>query len=67
MSANAGAERDIAERLGDFENCGGTATDRVKLRMDALYEIVRLRSEIKRLRDTAKQVRTIEHIERQQA
>ena len=41
--------RDIVERLVDFDHCGVTATERVKMRMDAWNEIRTLRAEVARL------------------
>jgi hypothetical protein len=38
--------RDIVERLVDFDHCGVTATERLKMRMDAWNEILRLRAEL---------------------
>lgn len=44
-------ERDIIERLMDFERCGLTALDRVNLRECAAIEIHRLRQENDRFRN----------------
>jgi hypothetical protein len=52
--------RDIVERLVDFDHCGGTATERVKMRMDAWNEIRTLRAEVARLRATALNTPSIE-------
>jgi hypothetical protein len=41
--------RDIVERLVDFDGYGVTATERVKMRMDAWHEIRKLREEVERL------------------
>lgn len=43
-------ERDIIERLMDFERCGLTALDRVNIRECAAIEIHRLRMENERFR-----------------
>jgi hypothetical protein len=44
-----GDERDIIEKLLDFERCGQTAGTRVSLRECAAVEIFRLRQEVERL------------------
>lgn len=41
------AERDIVERLVDFDHHGGTATELFTMRMDACHEIKRLRCELR--------------------
>jgi hypothetical protein len=38
--------RDILDRLTDFDGHGGTATERFTMRMDAWSEIVKLRREL---------------------
>lgn len=43
-------ERDIIERLMDFEGCGLTALDRVNMRECAAIEIHKLRQENERYR-----------------
>jgi hypothetical protein len=46
-------EKDILERLVDFDHCGNTATERFALRMDAWSEIRQLRAIISQMEDDA--------------
>ena len=47
-------ERDIIDRLMDFEHSGITATDRVELRESAAMEIFNLRQRVENLRSALK-------------
>lgn len=47
-------ERDIVERLMDFEGCGITAGERVDLRESAAMEIFNLRQRVESLRSALK-------------
>lgn len=48
------SERDIIERLMDFERCGITAEDRVEMRESAAMEIFNLRQRVEALRSALK-------------
>jgi hypothetical protein len=47
-------DRDIIERLMDFESCGITAEDRVAMRESAAMEIFNLRQRVESLRSALK-------------
>jgi hypothetical protein len=52
-------ERDIVDRLMDFDNCGLTAGDRVHLRECAAIEIHKLRLELEKLSDAAEEIASL--------
>jgi hypothetical protein len=56
-------DRDIVEKLLDFERYGVTATQRYGMRMRAAEEIRALRAEVKRLRDQRKTESTVRVIQ----
>lgn len=49
----ADRDRDIVERLVDFDHYGNTATERFSMRMAAAQEIKKLRADVERLRRSA--------------
>jgi hypothetical protein len=52
-------ERDIVDRLMDFENCGLTAGDRINLRECAAIEIHKLRMELEKLSDATEEIASL--------
>jgi hypothetical protein len=56
-------DRDIVEKLLDFDRYGVTATQRYSVRMGAAEEIKALRAEVKRLREQRKTENTVRPIQ----